>query len=191
MWDFSHGPVRIECEFCILEERVGVLDLFEECLFRPGGVFSHSVSIYLRFSDHSAGNLSVDNFVPDGGFGKGDGWMSWCQCVHNCLGCFRNICVFRFIAESDSEIVLFCPSSQDCFDVVVLGACHIDFVRDDVRWCLDSFPRSVSAEAESVDLPVLEGRLLGSRIDRGRGFRSLVWGLVFGQYIRIVCCERG
>ena len=76
VWDFSRGPIRVECEFGILEEWVRVLDFLEESLFRPGGIFSHSVSIYFRFSDHSARNLSIDDFVPDGGFGEGDGWVA-------------------------------------------------------------------------------------------------------------------
>ena len=168
---------------------MGVLDLFEECLFGPSGVFSHSVSVNLCFSDHSAWNLSVNNFVPDGGFGEGDSWMSWCQCVHDCFGCFRDVCIFGVVTESDSEVVFLCPSGQDCFDVVVLGACHIDFVGDDVGRCLDSFPRGISAETEGVDLPVLEGGPLILRIDGGSGFRGLVHRLVFGQNVWIGCGE--
>ena len=189
MWDFRCGPVGIECKFSILEERVGVLDFLEERLFRPCGIFSHSISIDFGLGDHSARNLSVNDFVPNGGFGEGDIRVSWCQNVHDCFGCLRNVSVFRLIAERDSKIILFSPSSQDCFDVIVLGTGHIDFVSDNVGGCLDSFPRSVSAEAEGVDLPILEGRSLGSGVDRGSGFRGLVYRLVVSQNVWVVRCE--
>ena len=190
MWNFGRGPVRVKREFSVLKERVRVLDLLEERLFRPCGVFSHSISIDLSFGDHSARDLSVDNFVPNSGFGEGDSWMSWCQSVHDCFGCFRNVCVFGFVAESDSKIVLFCPSSQNCFDVVILGTGHIDFVGDNMGRCLDSFPGSVSAETKCVDLPILEGRPFGSGVDWGGGFGSLVCGLVVSQDVWIVRSER-
>ena len=164
-----------------------VLDLFEECLFSPCGVFLHSVSIYLCFRDHSTGNLSIDNFVPDSGFGEGDGWVSQSQCVHNHFSRLCNVRVFRLVAECDSEIVFLCPPSQDCFDVVVLGACYIDFIGDDVCGCLDSFPGSIPAESKGVDLPVLEGKPFGPGVDRGSGFGSLMCRLVFGQNVRVVC----
>ena len=190
MWDFSRGPVGIECELGILEERVGVLDLFEECLFRPSGVFSHSISIDLGYRDHSAWNLSIDNFIPNSGFGEGDGWVSWCQSIQDGFGGFCDICVLGIVAESDSEVVFLCPSSQDCFDIVVLGAYYIDFVGDNMGGCLDSFPGSISTESESVDLPVLESRLLGSRIDGSSGFGGLMYRLVLGQNVWIVRRER-
>ena len=189
MWDFSRGPVRVKRKFGVFEERVRVLDFFEECLFRPGGVFSHGISIYFRLSDHSARNLSVDNFVPNGGFGEGDGRVTWCQDVHDCFGRFRDIRIFGVVAECDSEVILLCPSGQNRFDVIVLGTCDIDFVSDDVSGSLDPFPGSVSAESESVDLPVLESRSFGSGVDRGCGFGALMYRLVLCQNVWVVCGE--
>ena len=190
MWDFGRGPIRVEREFGVLEERMGILDFFEECLLRPSGIFSHSISVDFGFCDHSAWDLSVDNLVPNGRFGEGDGRVSWYQCVHDCLGRFRNIRIFGLVAEGDSKVVLFCPSSQDCFDVIVLGTCYIDLVRDNVCGCLDSFPGSIPAESESVNLPVLECRPLGSGVDRSRGFGGLMRRLVVCQNVWVVCRER-
>ena len=117
--------------------------------------------------------------------------MSRCQYIHNCLGCFGDVCVSRAITESDSEVVLLRPSSQDRFDVVILGAGHIDFVSDDVCGHLDTFPRSVPAESKGVDLSVLEGRSLGSGVGRGSGYGGSMYRLVFGQNVRVVCGVRG
>ena len=52
---------------------------------------------------------------------------------------------------------------------------------------LDPFPGSISAEAESVDLPVLEGGSLGSGVDRGSGFGGLMCRLVASQSVWVVC----
>ena len=186
MWDFGGGPIRVEGEFCVFEEGMGILDFFEECLLRPSGVFSHGISVYFCFSDHSAWNLSVDDFVPNGGFREGDGRVSWCKGIHNCLGRFGDVSIFRVVAESDGEIVFLGPSCQDCLDVVVLGACYIDLVSDNVGGCLDPFPGSISAETEGIDLPVLECRPFGSGIDRSGGFGGLVSGLVVGQNVWVV-----
>ena len=91
--------------------------------------------------------------------------------------------------RDNGEVVFLSPSGENCLDVVVLRAGYIDFVCDDVGGCLDSFPRGISAEAESVDLPVLECRSLSSGVDRSGGFGSLVNRLVVSQNVWVVRCE--
>ena len=78
--------------------------------------------------------------------------MSRCQYVHDGLGRFGNVGVFGIIAESDSEVVLLCPFGQDRFDVVVLGASHIDLVSDDVCGNLTTLD-SVSRPKDSSEVP--------------------------------------
>ena len=70
VWDFRSCPIRFVCEGYVLEERVGVLDFFQELFFGPELAHVHGIAVEFFVRDRPAWNLSVDQFVPDCRLGK-------------------------------------------------------------------------------------------------------------------------
>ena len=90
-----------------------------------------------------------------------------CEDIDDGFGRILNIFVLGLICECDREIVLFGPSGQDGLDLIHLLTGYVDLVDNDVCWGLNAFPWSISAETESVDLPVLEDRSFSLGVNWG------------------------
>ena len=172
IWDFRSCPVWFVCEGYIFEEGVRIFDLFQELVLGPQLAHVHGITIELFVSDCSTWDLSVDQFVPNHWFGKGDVGISLCKDIDDGFSRVFNIFVLGFVCECDRKIVLFGPSGKDSFDLIHLLTGYVDLVDNDVCWGLYAFPWGFPTEAEGVDLPMLERRSFGLGIDWSRGF---VW----------------